>query len=121
MSFYHTVHGLRRAEGARLASAFGVLDLVCPYAGDRAGRAKSLLWTAIFTYVVIKEIDMTEAEARKFDTEIAQLAANTAKLNAETANLLAETRKLTTEARWYLLVVGSGATLAIVAMVKLFL
>ncbi|MFC3530258.1 hypothetical protein ACFOMH_18975 [Paracoccus mangrovi] len=67
------------------------------------------------------EIDMTDAEARKFDTEIAQLAANTAKLNAETAKLLAETTKLSTENRWYLLVVGSGATLAIVAIAKLFI
>ena len=64
---------------------------------------------------------MTNAEARKFDIEIAQLAANTAKLNAETAKLIAEVRKLSNEARWYLLVVGSGATLVIVALAKRFI
>lgn len=51
---------------------------------------------------------------RKFDAEIANLIVETAKLNAETA-------KLTTENRWYLLVIGSGATLAIVAVVNIFM
>ena len=57
---------------------------------------------------------MTEAEARKTDAEIANLLATTAKLNAET-------QKLQTENRWYVAVVASGATLAIVAVAKLFL
>ncbi|MGV6838760.1 MAG: hypothetical protein ACWA40_01055 [Planktomarina sp.] len=48
------------------------------------------------------------------DAEIANLIATTAKLNAET-------NKTATENRWYLLAVGSGAMLAIVAIVKLFL
>jgi hypothetical protein len=61
---------------------------------------------------------LTEAELRlqdeKMRAEIANLIATTGKLNAETV-------KLQTENRWYLLVVGSGATLAIVAIAKLFL
>lgn len=43
------------------------------------------------------------------------------KMRAEIAKLLAETSKINGENRWYPLVVGSGATLAIVAIVKLFL
>ena len=43
------------------------------------------------------------------------------KARAEIAKLIAETAKINTENRWYLLVVGSAATLAIVAVVKLFL
>ena len=43
------------------------------------------------------------------------------KVRAEIAKLVAETSKINTENRWYLMVVGSGATLAIVAIVKLFL
>ncbi len=62
----------------------------------------------------MSDIDMTEAEAQKMDAEIANL-------NALTTKLQAETMKLQTETRWYLLVVGSGATLAIVAVTKLFL
>ena len=64
---------------------------------------------------------MTEAEAKKIDAEIANLNALTAKLAAETYKLNAEGSKINTENRWYLLVVGSGATLAIVAIAKLFL
>ena len=60
---------------------------------------------------------MTEQEMRLHDdkmrAEIASLMATTAKLNAEA-------EKLATENRWYLLVVGSGATLAIAAIVKIF-
>lgn len=55
-----------------------------------------------------------EIHNRKIDAEIANLNALTSKLTAETA-------KINSENRWYLLVVGSGATLAIVAIVKLFL
>ncbi|EEE35105.1 conserved hypothetical protein [Rhodobacteraceae bacterium KLH11] len=83
--------------------------------------------------------DMTEAESKKLDAEIANLNALSAKLVAETyklnaeghqnderfsaeiAKLVAETAKLNSENRWYPLVVGSGLTLAIVAIVKLFL
>ena len=43
------------------------------------------------------------------------------KMRAEISKLMAETAKINTENRWYMLVVGSGATLAIVAIVKLFL
>jgi hypothetical protein len=43
------------------------------------------------------------------------------KMRAEIAKLIAETGKIRKESDWYLLVVGSGATLAIVAIVKLFL
>ncbi len=58
--------------------------------------------------------DMTEAESKKLDAEIANL-------NALSAKLVAETAKINSENRWYPLVVGSGLTLAIVAIVKLFL
>lgn len=40
---------------------------------------------------------------------------------AQASKTRAETAKIKTEDRWYLLVVGSGATLAIVAIAKLFL
>lgn len=53
-------------------------------------------------------------EDGKIRAEIAKLMAETVKLNNEAA-------KLATENRWYLLVVGSGATLAIVAVAKVFL
>ena len=43
------------------------------------------------------------------------------KLRAEIAKLLAETSKINNENRWYPLIIGSTATLAIVAVVKLFL
>lgn len=43
------------------------------------------------------------------------------KMRAEIAKLIAETAKINTENRWYLMVIGSGATLAIVAVAKLFL
>jgi len=43
------------------------------------------------------------------------------KARAEIAKLVAETSKINNENRFYPLVVGSGATLAIVAIVKLFL
>ena len=43
------------------------------------------------------------------------------KMRAEIAKLVAETSKINNENRWYLLIVGSTATLAIVAIVKLFL
>lgn len=43
------------------------------------------------------------------------------KMRAEIAKLVAETSKINGENRWYPLIVGSTATLAIVAIVKLFL
>ncbi|MGB0967618.1 MAG: hypothetical protein ACPGUX_05500 [Halocynthiibacter sp.] len=43
------------------------------------------------------------------------------KMRAEIAKLLAETSKINSENRWYPFVVGSGVTLAMVAIAKLFL
>lgn len=57
---------------------------------------------------------MTNTQAIKLKSEIAIL-------NAMTAKLHAETQKLNTKNRWRLLIVGSGATLAIVAFANLFL
>lgn len=48
-------------------------------------------------------------------------ALNDDKMRAEIAKLLAETSKINNENRWYPLIVGSTATLAIVAIVKVFL
>lgn len=76
---------------------------------------------------------MTEAEIRlsdeKMRAEIARLIAETSKINlesrdkmrAEMDKMFAETSKLNAENRYYPMVVASGATLAIVAIVKLFL
>ena len=55
-----------------------------------------------------------EQHNRRVDAEIMKLVAETSKLNSESA-------KLANENRWYLLVIGSAATLAIVAVAKLFL
>ena len=46
--------------------------------------------------------------------------ANLRKIDSEIAKLVAETSKINNENRWYPIVVGSGLTLAIVAIVKLF-
>jgi len=43
------------------------------------------------------------------------------KMRAEINKLIAETAKINSENKFYPLVIGSGATLAIVAIVKLFL
>ncbi|MCV6824181.1 MULTISPECIES: hypothetical protein [Halocynthiibacter] len=43
------------------------------------------------------------------------------KMRAEIAKLVAETSKINGENRWYPFVVGSGVTLAMVAIAKLFL
>ncbi len=68
---------------------------------------------------------MTDEDQKLSDdkarAEIANLNALTTKLAAETFKLNAEGSKINTENRWYLLVVGSAATLAIVAVAKLFL
>ncbi|WP_243613838.1 hypothetical protein [Shimia aestuarii] len=59
----------------------------------------------------MSETNMTEAEARKIDAEIAKL--------------MAETTKLNKEIKWYEAVILAGGasalTLAIVAVTKLFL
>ncbi|SFQ17988.1 hypothetical protein SAMN05421853_102286 [Roseivivax halotolerans] len=55
-----------------------------------------------------------EQHHRRIDAEIVKLFAETSKPNAETA-------KLTSANRLYLLVVGSGSTLAIAAFATLFL
>ncbi len=54
---------------------------------------------------------MTDAEVKLEDN----------KTRAEIAKLVAETSKINSENRWYPLIIGSTATLAIVAIVKLFL
>jgi len=51
--------------------------------------------------------------------DMAQL--NQDKVSAEIAKLMAETVKINSENRWYPFVVGSGVTLAVVAIVKIFL
>ena len=61
---------------------------------------------------------MTDEDQKLSDDKARAEIAN---LNALTTKLAAETSKINTENRWYLLVVGSAATLAIVAVVKLFL
>lgn len=43
------------------------------------------------------------------------------KIQAEIAKLIAETSKINSENKWYPLIVGASATLAIVAVVKIFL
>jgi hypothetical protein len=54
---------------------------------------------------------VTEAEVRLRDE----------KMRAEISKLLAETAKINSENRWYPFVVGSGVTLTIVAIARLFL
>ncbi|MEJ6707501.1 MAG: hypothetical protein QNK92_01550 [Amylibacter sp.] len=66
-----------------------------------------------------------ETNLRKMDAEISKLLAETSRINAEmpamAAKIAAETAKISNENRWYPAVVASGATLAIVAIVKIFL
>ncbi len=61
---------------------------------------------------------MTEQEQKEWDLKLREI-------DAQIANLNAATDKLITENRWYVPAVSagiaSGATLAIVAIVKLFL
>ncbi|MDF0603281.1 hypothetical protein P1J78_21305 [Psychromarinibacter sp. C21-152] len=45
---------------------------------------------------------------------------NLNRMEAEIAKLIAETSKINSENRWYPMVVASGLTLALVAIVKLF-
>ena len=58
--------------------------------------------------------DMTEAESKKLDAEIANL-------NALSAKLAAETAKINTENRWYLMIVGAAFFAGAAAFTKLFL
>lgn len=68
---------------------------------------------------------MTPEEQAKADDNmravIAQMIAETGKLVSETSRLNAEAGKINKKSDWYLLAVGSGATLAIIAIVKLFM
>jgi len=57
----------------------------------------------------------------KVSAEISNLISNSAKLQAETMKFQVEIEKMRKETMMYPLVVGSGATLAIVAIAKLFL
>ena len=50
-----------------------------------------------------------------------KMRAEIAKLAAETIKIGNETRKIGKEIKWYEMVIISGATLAIVAIVKVFL
>ncbi len=59
----------------------------------------------------MSDMNMTEAEVKLDDD----------KMRAEISKLIAETSKINNENRFYPLVVGSGVTLAIVAITKLFL
>ncbi len=43
------------------------------------------------------------------------------KIQAEIAKLITETSKINSKNKWYPLIVGASATLAIVAVVKIFL
>lgn len=58
--------------------------------------------------------NMNELTHDKIQAEIAKVFADIEKMRAETT-------KLNRESQWYLLIVGSTTTLAIVAVVKIFL
>jgi hypothetical protein len=70
---------------------------------------------------------MNEDDLRHEKTmaDIARLIAETKKIGAQTepevAKLIAETKKISSENQWYPFVVGATVTLAIVAVVKIFL
>lgn len=61
----------------------------------------------------MSDTSMTEAEKQEWELKLR-------KLDAEIAELTARTAKQLRENTYYPLVVGSGATLAIVGLVKLF-
>ena len=61
---------------------------------------------------------MTKQEQTLADDKVRAEIAN---LNNLSAKMAAETSKIMNENRWYPAVVASGATLAIVAIVKIFL
>ncbi|MCB2055940.1 MAG: hypothetical protein KDE35_17080 [Geminicoccaceae bacterium] len=62
-----------------------------------------------------------EIEIEKIRASIRHMDANIEHMRMQNEKLAAETTKVRQKSRWYLLVVGSGATLAIVAIAKLFL
>ena len=71
---------------------------------------------------------MTEQESKKISAEIAMLMAGTMKAAAEVEKMATEVEKMRAEGEkirrenhFYPIVVGATATLAIVAIVKLFL
>lgn len=64
---------------------------------------------------------MSEAANESISETDKMNQANLKKVDAEIAKLLAETSKINRENVYYPLVVGSGITLAIVAVVKIFL
>lgn len=67
------------------------------------------------------QLAVTDDEQKEWDLKLRKLDAEI-ELTRETVNKsIAETRKIQSEHRYYPLVVGSGATLAIVALTKLFL
>ena len=66
------------------------------------------------------EIAKLWMEASDVRERIGRRSTEDEKLRAEISKLIAETTKLNGESRWYLLVVGSGLTLAIATVVKLF-
>ena len=63
----------------------------------------------------------TDAISEERTLQYARIYAEIEKLMRETSKLNAETAKLATENRLYFLVLGSAATLAIVAVTKLLL
>ncbi|AUQ95965.1 hypothetical protein PhaeoP66_03223 [Phaeobacter inhibens] len=64
---------------------------------------------------------MTDSSINGGDVNRIETEARIAKLMAETVKLGAETTKLNRETVLYPLVVGSGTTLAIIGIVKLFM
>ena len=65
--------------------------------------------------------DKMRVEIAKMSAEIAKMTAEIPNISAQTIKLHTETIKLNTENQWYLPVVGSAATLAILAVAKIFL
>jgi len=68
-----------------------------------------------YTVFILKEAIMSLKEATQHDLDQHD------KIQAEIAELIAETSKINSENRWYPVIVGASATLAIVAVVKIFL
>lgn len=64
---------------------------------------------------------MTDEERIRWDLELQKIRQEITASQAAVDKTRQETEKIAREVHWYPLVVGSGATLAIVAIVKLFL
>ncbi|RLA06452.1 MAG: hypothetical protein DRQ51_09290 [Gammaproteobacteria bacterium] len=64
---------------------------------------------------------MDGIQREKLKIEMRKMNAEMMKLNKETLKISNETLKLSSEIRYYPLVVGASLTLAIVAVVKIFL